>query len=126
MTLTVVHPELDFAAEDIPDLHAVLAELRETRPVAPVCFHGEPAHLLTRYEHVEAAFRDEETLPAEAAYRLHSQPVMGRTLQCMTGDEHTRNRALVFPKFRARVMPDYVAPILRPVAHELIDRFAER
>ena len=49
---------------------------------------------------------------------------MGRTLQCMTGTEHTRNRALVSPAFRARLMPGYVEPILAPVAHQLVDRIA--
>ena len=51
---------------------------------------------------------------------------MGRTLQCMTGDEHTRNRALVSPAFRSRLMPGYVEPILAPVAHQLVDRIAAR
>lgn len=126
MSQTVEYPELDFASEDVAGLHQILADLRQRRPVAPVNFHGEQAWMLTRYDDVEAAFRDEETLPAEAAYRLHSEPVMGRTLQCMTGDEHTRNRALVFPAFRARLMPDYITPILEPVAHDLIDAFIEQ
>jgi cytochrome P450 len=125
-TQQVEYPELDFASEDIADLHRVLADLRQRRPVAPVTFHGERSWMLTRYDDVEAAFRDEETLPAEAAYRLHSEPVMGRTLQCMTGAEHARNRALVFPAFRARLMPDYVTPVLEPVANALIDAFIER
>jgi cytochrome P450 len=117
--------EHDFAL-DVPGFHAELARLRREHPVAFVPFHGGTAYLLTTYHDVERAFLDEATLPAEAAYRLHSEPVMGRTLQCMTGREHARNRALVFPAFRARLMPDYVAPILAPVAHQLIDRFADR
>jgi cytochrome P450 len=32
----------------------------------------------------------------------------------------------VFPAFRARLMPDYVAPILAPTAHRLIDQFIDR
>jgi len=44
-------------------------------------------------------------------------------LQCMHGDEHKRNRKLVSPAFRVRIMPDYVRPILEEVAHELIDGF---
>jgi cytochrome P450 len=115
----------DFAF-DVPGFHEELARLRRDRPVALVPFHGGAAYLLTRHEHVEMAFRDEATFPAEAAYRLHSEPVMGRTLQCMTGAEHTRNRALVSPAFRSRLMPGYVEPILAPVAHELVDRIAER
>src|SRR5438477_8263646 len=96
----------DFAL-DIPTFHEELTRLRREHPVAFVPFHGGTAYLLTNYRDVERAFLDEATLPAEAAYRLHSEPVMGRTLQCMTGREHTRNRALVFPAFRARLMPEY-------------------
>ncbi len=122
-------PELcsgfDFAL-DVAGFHEELRRLREQHRVAYVPFHGGNAYLLTRYRDVEQAFLDEATMPAEAAYRLHSEPVMGRTLQCMTGKEHTRNRALVFPAFRARLMPDYVAPILAPTAHRLIDRFVDR
>ena len=117
--------EHDFAL-DVPGFHDELARLRRDHPVAFVPFHGGTAYLLTSYRDVERAFSDEATLPAEAAYRLHSEPVMGRTLQCMTGREHARNRALVFPAFRARLMPDYVDPILAPVAHHLIDQFVDR
>jgi len=115
----------DFAY-DVPEFHDELARLRRDKPVALVPFHGGAAYLLTRHADVEEAFRDEATFPAQAAYTLHSEPVMGRTLQCMTGDEHTRNRALVSPAFRARLMPGYVEPILAPVAHELVDRVAGR
>jgi cytochrome P450 len=44
----------------------------------------------------------------------------------MTGEEHRVNRALVSPAFRQRLMPGLVAPLLEPVAHELIDRFETR
>jgi cytochrome P450 len=125
MSATTVVSEHDFAL-DVPDFHAELARLRRDYPVALVPFHGGTAYLLTSYAHVEQAFLDEATLPAQAAYHLHSEPVMGRTLQCMTGKEHTRNRALVFPAFRARLMPGYVAPILAPTAHALIDKFIGR
>ncbi len=122
-------PQLDSAndfALDVDGFHDELRRLRETRRVAYVPFHGSTAYLLTRYRDVEQAFLDEATLPAAAAYELHSEPVMGRTLQCMTGKEHTRSRALVFPAFRARLMPDYVAPILAPTAHRLIDHLVAR
>jgi cytochrome P450 len=122
---TAFDSTFDFAF-DVPDFHEELARLRRDRPVALVPFHGGAAYLLTRHADVEAAFRDEATFPAQAAYTLHSEPVMGRTLQCMTGDEHTRNRALVSPAFRSRLMPGYVEPILAPVAHELVDRIASR
>ena len=116
--------EFDFAL-DFEGFHDELRRLRTLGRVSYVPFHGSTAYLLTRYSDVEKAFLDEVTMPAAAAYELHSEPVMGRTLQCMTGGEHTRNRALVFPAFRARLMPDYVTPVLAPTAHRLIDHFIE-
>jgi cytochrome P450 len=110
----------DFA-HDVSGFYVELARLRREHPVARVPFLGATAYLLTRYADVEQAFLDEDTFPAEAAYRVHSEPVLGRTLQCMTGAEHTRNRALVSPAFRARLMPGYVTPILAPAAHRLVD-----
>jgi cytochrome P450 len=89
-----------------------------------VTFHRGPAWLLTRYHDVADAFRDEARLPSAAAYRLHSEPVQGRTLQCMDGEEHRVNRALVAPAFRATMLPRYVEPILEPVAHRLVDELA--
>ena len=124
-TPTQLCSEHDFAL-DVPGFHEELSRLRRDHRVAYVPFHGGTAYLLTSYHDVEQAFLDEATLPAEAAYRLHSEPVLGRTLQCMTGREHTRNRALVFPAFRARLMPEYVEPILAPTAHRLIDQFVDR
>jgi cytochrome P450 len=124
-TRTQLCSEHDFAL-DVPGFHEELSRLRRDHRVAYVPFHGGTAYLLTSYHDVEQAFLDEATLPAEAAYRLHSEPVLGRTLQCMTGREHTRNRALVFPAFRARLMPEYVEPILAPTAHRLIDQFVDR
>lgn len=44
----------------------------------------------------------------------------------MFGEEHRVNRALVSPAFRQRLMPGLIGPLLEPVAHELIDRFASK
>jgi cytochrome P450 len=108
---------------DMADLHAVIHRLRDDGPVAQVRYFGEPALLLTTYEAVDAAYRDDDLFPAAAAFAEMTEPAMGRTLQCMHGDEHKRNRKLVSPAFRVRIMPDYVRPILEEVAHELIDGF---
>jgi cytochrome P450 len=51
---------------------------------------------------------------------------MGRTIQCMGGDEHRRNRALVSTAFRPRLMQEFVEAFLTPVAHELVDAVAAR
>ncbi|HUP74968.1 MAG TPA: cytochrome P450 [Acidimicrobiales bacterium] len=119
-----VHDDIDFAlGGDMADLHSVIHSLRGDGPVAQVRYFGEPALLFTTYESVDAAYRDDDLFPAAAAFAEMTEPSMGRTLQCMGGDEHKRNRKLVSPAFRARIMPDYVRPILEEVAHELIDEF---
>jgi len=119
-----VHDDVDFAlGGDMADLHSVIHRLREDGPVAQVRYFGEPALLFTTYESVDAAYRDDDLFPAAAAFAEMTEPSMGRTLQCMGGDEHKRNRKLVSPAFRVRIMPDYVRPILDEVANELIDDF---
>jgi cytochrome P450 len=119
--------EVDFAlGGDIDDLHGTLRELREQGPVAGVRYYGEPAWLLTTFEAVEAAYRDDDLFPAAAAFKELTEPVLGRNLQCMHGEEHRRNRMLVSPAFRARAMPEVVRPLVEDVAHELVDRFAAR
>jgi cytochrome P450 len=119
--------EVDFAlGGDIEDLHATLRNLRALGPVAAVRYYEEPAWLLTTYDAVEAAYRDDDLFPAAAAFKELTEPVLGRNLQCMHGEEHRRNRMLVSPAFRARAMPEVVRPLVEDVAHELVDRFASR
>ncbi|MGW6376061.1 cytochrome P450 [Rhodococcus sp. NPDC055112] len=117
---------VDFAFEDHPTIHAVLAELRASKPYAVVPFAGVRAVLLLTNDLVAAAFKDEATFPASAIYPMTTGPVLGKTLQCMAGDEHRKNRALVSPPFRRKQVADYITPLLEPLAHELIDRFADR
>jgi len=117
---------VDFARDDLPDLHAVLRALRSRKPAAVVLFFGQPALMFLSYELVAAAFKDEEAFPAAASYRLNTEPVLGRTLQCMEREDHRINRALVSPAFRPRVISEKVKPLLQSVAQELVDRFARR
>lgn len=120
------YPEIDFAMDAVPELHAVLADLRERHAVAPILYHGSTAYLITRFGDLKAAFSDDDTFPSAAAYVRHTGPVMGKTIQCMGGDEHRRNRGLVSAAFRPRLMKEFVEAFLTPVAHELVDAFAAR
>lgn len=116
----------DFAFDDIPDLHGVLAAARARKPYAVVPFLGTRALLLLTHDLVSAAFRDEEAFPASAIYAATTEPVLGHTIQCMRGAEHRINRKLVVPAFRRRVVTEQVEAILEPLAHELVDGFAAR
>lgn len=117
---------VDFARDDQPDLHAVLAALRRNRDYAIVPFAGTRAVLLLTQELVAAGFRDEETFPSSAAYSITTAPVWGRTIQCMTGREHRVNRAIVSSPLRRNHVGRYIEPIIEPVVNDLIDRFADR
>jgi cytochrome P450 len=123
---TLEYPEIDFAMDEVPELHDVLRDLRERHAVAPVQYHGGIAYLITRFDDLQKAMSDDVTFPSAAAYSRHSLPSMGKTLQCMEGQEHRRNRALVSKAFRPRLMTEFVEAFLTPVAHDLIDSFAAR
>ena len=88
--------EFDFAL-DFEGFHDELRRLRTLGRVSYVPFHGSTAYLLTRYSDVEKAFLDEVTMPAAAAYELHSEPVMGRTLQCMKAASTRETARSCFP-----------------------------
>ncbi|GAA4486645.1 cytochrome P450 [Rhodococcus olei] len=117
---------IDFAFEDNPDLHATLADLRARKPYAVVPFAGVRAIALLTEDLVAAAFRDEKIFPAKAIYPLSTGPVLGHTLQCMTGREHRINKALVSRPFRRLATAALAEPLITPIAHQLVDAFADR
>ena len=123
---TTLDFDLDLALDDVPDLPALMHEIRATHPAAWVRCFGEPALLFCSHELVEAALRDEETFPSAAFYGAVTTEVMGRNIQSMYGTEHRVKRALVSPAFRPRLMPGLVEPLLEPLAHELVDRMVAR
>ena len=126
MTITFpsqLDTEIDFALDDVEDLAGELAALRQRAPVAWGRMFGRPALALLSHELVRDSFMDEDTFPSAEFYGYVVTDVLGRNLQCLYGAEHRRNRALVSPAFRQRLMPGLIGPLLEPVAHELIDRF---
>lgn len=121
-----VHDEVDVILDDLPDVAAAQHQLRSRGGAVWGKAFGAPALLLLAHELVHDAFHDEATFPAADFYGNVVTDVMGHTMQTMRGEEHRLHRALVSPAFRQRVMPQIVPPLLEPVAHELIDRFAAR
>lgn len=117
-------PDVDFSRAELPDLHQVLAALRAQGPVVRVMHHGAPCWLITRFAELREAFADEEHFPSEAAYRVHSEPSMGRTIQTMSGDMHRRYRGLVSNAFFPRPVRGYVESIIEPEARRWLDGIA--
>lgn len=118
-------PEVDFARDGLPGLHEVLDTLRAQGAVVPVRYFGETVWLITRHAELKQAFADEEHFPSEAAYTVHSEPSMGRTLQTMSGDRHRVNRTLVSKPFFPRAVRQLVETLIVPVADELLDRIGD-
>ena len=96
-----------------PTSPATLHELRGRKPALWGRGFGQPALLLLSHELVNAAFKDEDVFPSAEFYGNVVTDVLGRNLQCMYGDEHRVNRALVSPAFRQRLMPGLVAAAAR-------------
>jgi cytochrome P450 len=118
--------EIDFALDDVADLAGEICRLRDNKAALWAKAFGQPVVVLLAHDLVHAAFLDEETFPSAEFYGNVVTDVLGRNLQCMYGEEHKRNRALVSPAFRQRLMPGLVEPLLEPIAHELVDRFESR
>jgi cytochrome P450 len=118
---------IDFGRDEVPDLEVQLAALQAAgKRVVPVRYLGATAWLILRHEDVGRAFRDPKQFPAAAANLRYSLPVQGRTLLCMEGEEHRIHRALVAEAFQPQAVQALVAPLLRPLANELIDAFGAR
>lgn len=114
-------PEVDFGLDPVPDLHTLLDDLRRQGAVVPVRYLGQTVWLITRYGELREAFADEVHFASEAAYTVHSEPSMGKTLQCMSGDLHRVNRALVSRPFFPKQVRAAVTSLLEPLADELLD-----
>lgn len=114
-------PHIDFARDRVPDLHALLDELRPHGPVVSVLYHGSPTWLILGFDELSQAFGDEVHFRSEAAYMIHAEPSMGLTLQTMSGEQHRINRGLVSRKFFPAEVRSYVESLIAPVANELLD-----
>ncbi len=105
------------------EMHAWLHALRERGSVVQVPFAGSSAWLILGYEALHAAFKGEVMFPAGEHYKRAIEPSQGRTFQGIDGPEHHVLRTLATPAFRPRALRSWEDE-LRPLAHELVDRFA--
>jgi cytochrome P450 len=86
----------------------------------PLLWHeATNSYVISRYEDVERAFRDEVFTTRNYDWQL--EPVHGRTLVQMSGREHAVRRALVAPAFRGRMLEEKFLPVIEQNARDLID-----
>jgi cytochrome P450 len=125
--LTDVHA-VDLALDRLAgeDLHRALAALRATGLVADVRFFGQPAAVATTFELVRDILRDDDGIPGAPTYQLSTAPLIGHTFIDAHGAEHTELRKLATPAFRSRAIERFDANRLTTLAHEVLDRVAER
>jgi len=115
-------PEVDFAYDEIPDLHDRLARLRGHGPVVRIKYLGAPVWAILDHQELNQAFNDLEHFDPGDGYRLISAPSMGMTLQTMSGEQHRLARAAVAAPFLPASVRGYVEALIEPIAHELMDR----
>ncbi|MEV6400290.1 cytochrome P450 [Streptomyces sp. NPDC051907] len=104
-----------FAADPYP----VYRAMRES---APLIWH-EPtqSYLVSRYEDVERAFKDKDSVFTTDNYDWQVEPVHGKTILQLSGREHAVRRALVAPAFRGADLQHTFLPVIERNARELID-----
>ncbi|MAG30105.1 MAG: cytochrome P450 [Deltaproteobacteria bacterium] len=121
MHVSPVLPDIDFAHAAAPNLHDLLDETRKFGTVVPVKFHGDISYLINGHAELRQAFADEEHFASRAAYRVHAEPSMGRTLQVMEADEHRVNRLLVSRPFLPGRVQGYVEGLITEEATRRLD-----
>lgn len=106
--------------------HRELARLREASRLPRVRFGGAVTPLVTRYEDLDAAFRNDQELPAGPTYAMSIEPCQGVTFESVDGPEHNALRALTTRGLRARPVSRFAQERMPALAHRVIDGFAGR
>ncbi len=117
-------PDVDFAYDEVVNLHELIEQLRVYGPVVPVKYLGAPVWAILDHKELNQAFNDLEHFDPGDGYKLISAPSMGMTMQTMSGTEHLANRGAVSALFLPLKVRSYVEALIEPIAHELMDRIA--
>ena len=122
MDMDIVHPEIDFATDPVPNLQQITGALRERGRFFAVNRHGEKAILATRFDDVNFAFGDETDIPLSAGAKKFAEPAQGRSLFSMTGDEHRLHRALIAAAFTGSAIDCYERDLMIPEARAALGK----
>ncbi|MFN2544006.1 MAG: cytochrome P450 [Actinomycetota bacterium] len=120
--------DLDVVAANIGDVrdpYAGYERARRETPVARMNHLGADVAMVYRFAEAEEVLGDSETF-SSAINGKWMRPFLGRTLLEMDGADHRTHRRLISHAFRRKVVQDWEENLIRPTAHELIDRFASR
>jgi cytochrome P450 len=84
-----------------------------------------PAYMLTRYDDVRSALRDDVRF-SNAIVQRTMGVVMGPTIVGMDGPEHLKHRALITPALAPRALRGDFPGVVDSIAHRIIDSFAKK
>ena len=114
-------PKLEILSpEMMSDPIATLAHFREHDPVPQAV--DFPAYLLTRYEDV-SRLRNYDVFSTQLIRQMR-EAIDGPNMMQLDGDEHRRNRGLVQPAFKPKVLAAFVERELIPIIEQQIDAIA--
>ena len=119
-------PEIDFAADELPNLHDILSELRRQGPVSPINFAGKKIWLINDYKTVKGIISSDEYLSAPEANKVYLGQAMGNVIATMTGTQHRLNRAVVANVFFPKKMRELADTMFYEEAKLLADSFSGR
>ena len=119
-----LHPEIDFARDEVPDLHELLENLRSEGPVVSVNFGGAPVWLILDYAELQLAFLDQQHFDMGDGYLDLVEKPLGRNIMTMSGAEHRINRAIVASAFQPSAVRAHADSLIEPVAREILERIA--
>jgi cytochrome P450 len=105
----------------VPDLHDHLAALRAQGEVVSAPWNNMPVHVLTTYEAIREAFKDEELFSPRETRRVITPYSGERDISALEGAEHRLYRALVSGPFKRDAVEHLNANTIRPTVEELID-----
>ena len=110
---------------DLRDPYTGYAEARRDHGVLHEQHLGVRVYRVYRYSDVERVLRDGERFSARINGEL-MRPFLGETILEMDGQRHQQARGLIAHPFRPKVVASWEENLIRPTAHEVIDRFAPR
>jgi cytochrome P450 len=110
---------------DLRDPYTGYAEARRDPGVLHERHLNVTVYRVYRYDDCERVLRDGETFSARINGEL-MRPFLGETILEMDGHRHQQARGLIAHPFRPKVVTRWVDELMRPTAHEVIDRFSSR
>ncbi|MGH2727254.1 MAG: cytochrome P450, partial [Actinomycetota bacterium] len=110
---------------DLRDPYTGYTEARRAHGVLHEQHLGVQVFRVYRHADVERVLRDGELFSARINGEL-MRPFLGETILEMDGSRHQQARGLIAHPFRPKVVASWEENLIRPTAHEVIDRFASR